>query len=299
MSQFPIKLFEGQINFVKFLRFHPCAEPMPILVETFFPCFLRMVIDLYLIDESDIAMDILEDYPRYGKGKPASRSLRHSFKKEKDGKRLSRKQVLTAPFIFQPNTMALTTFLYNVAAPLEKIGFAFMFYSAVDNFFHNWTSLLVQRGYCSLPALTGPLQRTANPQVQLAGQFGQSISMQNEIQNRASWPSASHAASLPPGTYTALLQMDIQSRSIFTITDIAAQIQEGTHPVGVHTYRGELTTFGPMERKTIFVSATVGSPSFLLNDVWWELYYAHPGAPQFDLHSATISIWMNYEEISY
>ena len=78
---FPTRLFEGQINFVKFLQFHPCADPMPILVETFFPCALRLAIDLYLYDAEDVAREVMRGYPKGGVGKPAARGLRHSFKK--------------------------------------------------------------------------------------------------------------------------------------------------------------------------------------------------------------------------
>lgn len=299
MSEFPIKLFQGQANFIKTLRYHPCADPFPILVETFFPCVLRMAVDLYLLDEQDIAMDVLEKYPRYGKGKPASRGYRHNSKRQTTKGPRTRKKVKAVPFIKKPFTKGLTTFLFHLAKPVEQVGFVFMFYSAVDNFFYNWSSLLIRRGYCELPALTGPLTLKANPGVQLASASGEPVSLAIEHQNRASWPHSSTAAVLPPGTYVVTWTARLKNNLNETKFPVRLVLKEGVFPVTLNRIEGEAVSAGPDSEISISVSGVVGSPTFLLNDVWWEIESVGAPLVLLDLLESTLTIWQDYEEISY
>jgi len=298
-QRFPIKLFEGQANFIKTLRFHPCAEPFPILVETFFPCVLMLAIDLYLFDEQDVAMDVLKDYPRYGKGKAASRGYRHNTKRTTaDGPR-SRKRIKAVPFLHKPVVKGLTTFLYNVAAPLEKVGFVFMFYSAVDNFFMNWSSLLIRRGYCELPALTGPITLKATPSVQVFTPSGSPCGHGTTVQNRGGWTHSAFAVNLPPGTYTAIWSMTVRNPTDTPKQPVKLTLKEGAMPVAVHSYSGPSEVIGGNTTQTIMASATFGSPTFILNQMWWECETDGSPLVQLDLLESTITIWQEYTEISY
>lgn len=299
MSEYPIKLFEGQVNFIKFLRFHPCADKLQIMVETFFPCALQLAIDLYLYDHEDVAREVLRQYPKGGKGVPSRRGLRHASKKKSPTGPKSRKVVKAVPFIRKPFVMGFSKFLFEVTAPLERIGFAMLFYGAVDNFFYNWTTLLVHRGYCSLPASTGPLIRTANAGSQFFSSGGNPISMPNIIQNRAGWGSNNVSAGLLPGSYTAILSITIKNNGLIGWLGIRAVIKTGTYPVSVHSYASEPVDVGPEQEVTLFVAAEVGTDFFILNGVWWEIDSVVTLSGVGELKAAQITIYQNYTEISF
>jgi len=298
-DDFPIKLFEGQINFVKFLKFHPCAEPFPILIETFFPCVLKMAIDLYLLDAQDVAMREFEKYPRYGRGVAARRTLRHQLKKIKNQKYVSRRVAVPVPFIERPAIKGLTTAIFWIANPLEKIGFAMLFYSSVDNFFYNWTSLLIRRGYCELPALTGPLSLRSNPGNQVFVTSGEPCAMPVEIQNRASWSHNSFSCSLPPGDYTATFRMTVKNNFSSTVGGVRLVIKEGTYPLPLARHESETVYVGPGQTVEIGVAAGVGSPTFVVNSLWWECESVGVPIAQLEQLSANFIVWQNYEEISF
>jgi len=296
---FPTRLFEGQVNFVKFLQFHPCADPMPILVETFFPCALRLAIDLYLYDVEDVAREVMRQYPKGGVGKPATRGLRHSFKKQRDTKVMARRQVKAVPFSHRPAVQQFTKFLFNITDPIEKLGFAMLFYNSVDQFFYNWTTLLVRRGYCELPALTGPLQLRGNDGTQFASNSGLPVSLPNVLVNRAGWAHSATAAVLPPGTYVAVFQCELRRPTPGITFGARIQLSEGSYPIAVATEYSPPQDVGADEWVTFMVSKTVGSPSFLLNEVWWECGLEIGLSALFDIRNASICIWQEYTEISY
>lgn len=296
---FPTRLFEGQVNFVKFLKFHPCADPMPILVETFFPCALRMAIDLYLFDVFDVAREVARDYPKSGKGAPARRGLRHSTKKRKDKKVMSRRIVKAVPFSHLPRVQLFTKTLFMLTDPIEKVGLMMLFYHSVDQFFYNWQSLLVRRGYCELPALTGPLQLRGNNGSQVASTGGNPISLPIIIQNRAGWSHSATAASMPPGTYVCIMQCRLRRPTPGTTPGIRLTLKEGGFPIAIHKYDGDLNNIGSDEFTTIMATATFGSPTFLLNEIWWELESTVAPFAVFDIEDAMCTIWQEYTEISY
>lgn len=296
---FPTRLFEGQINFIKFLKFHPCADPMPILVETFFPAALKMAIDLYIWDYDDVAREVYSGYERKPDGKPFSRKTRHSFKKKGDKGPMSRRQIKAVEFSARPKVQAFTKFLFEITAPIEKVGLMMLFYNSVDQFFYNWTTLLVRRGYCELPALTGPLQLVGPAGSVVATNSGNPISLPTVLVNRASWSHSATAASLPPGTYVAIFQCEVR-RPVAGITlGVQLILREGTYPIAVATERSDPVDVGPDEWVPLMVSKTFGSPTFVLNNVWWEIGLEIGLSALLDMRNPSITIWQNYEEISY
>jgi len=295
----PIRLFGGPVNFIKFLKFHPCADPMPILVETFFPAALRMAIDLYLLDYDDVAREVLRTYPQGGVGVKARRGLRHSFKKTEGKKVMARRQVKAVPFSHLPRVQQLTKFLFMITDPIEKIGFAIMFYNAVDNFYYNWTSLLIRRGYCELPALTGPLQLRANDSTILANESGAPLGMPIEIVNRAGWSHSAFSASLPPGSYVAVFTLDLKRTAPGYTPPVQLIIRQGASPIAVATYEGDAQPVGYDDWVSLSVSTPFGSPTFFANDIWWEVRTTISISALFDYRNASITIWQDYEEISY
>lgn len=298
MTEFPIRLFEGQANFIKTIKFHPCAEPFPILIETFFPCALQLAIDLYMLDSMDMLRERFRSYPQKGIAPPAKRGRRHSFKKQTNKGPLSRKQVKATNFLAKPLVAGFTKWLLIVTDPLEKIGFAMLFYNSVDQFFMNWSSLLIRRGYCELPALTGPLSLKGNAGSQVWSSTGNPVSTPIILQNRAAWSHSNTSATLPPGTYVIVFTAEIKTTGTTYIEGLYLTIKEGFFPVAAARYDGEKVNVGPDEWVTVSVTATFGSPTFLLNDVWWEATSTTPIAIT-DIRNATVVIWQDYEEISY
>lgn len=298
MTEFPIRLFEGQANFIKTLRFHPCAEPFPILIETFFPCALQLAIDLYMLDSMDMLRERFRSYPQKGISPSPKRGRRHNFKKRGPTGPLSRKQVKAVPFVAKPLIASFTKWLLLVTDPLEKVGFAMLFYNSVDQFFMNWSSLLVRRGYCELPALTGPLSLSGNPGSQIWSNGGLPVSTPNEIQNRAGWAHSNTSCALPPGTYTVIFTAMIKSLPGSYNSNLFLSIKEGFFPIAASRHDGEKVACGPDEYVAVSVTATVGSPTFILNEVWWEATSDAPLATTLikDMH---VIIFQNYEEISY
>lgn len=298
MTEFPIRLFEGQANFIKTLRFHPCAEPFPILIETFFPCALQLAIDLYMLDSMDMLRERFRSYPQKGIAPNFRRARRHSFKKQGKAGPLSRKQVKAVPFVAKPLVASFTKWLLLVTDPLEKIGFAMLFYNSVDQFFMNWSSLLIRRGYCELPALTGPLSLLGNAGSQVWSDTGNPVSCPNILQNRAGWSHSNTAAVLPPGTYVVVFTAEIKTTGTTYIDGLFLTIKEGFFPIAAAKEDGEKVTVGPDEWVPVSVTKVIGSPTFLLNDVWWEATSTTPLAIT-QIRNARVIIWQNYEEISY
>jgi len=295
----PIRLFGGPVNFIKFLKFHPCADPMPILVETFFPAALRMAIDLYLYDFDDVAREVMRRYPMGGVGATARRGLRHSFKKTQDKKVMARRQVKAVPFSHLPKVQAFTKFFFMITEPIEKVGLAMLFYNAVDNFYYNWTSLLIRRGYCELPALTGPLQLRANDSTLVATQSGNPLGMPIEIINRAGWSHSAFSASLPPGSYVAVFSLEVKRPTAGVTPGIQLILRQGSYPIHVDTYAGDYADVGNDDWVSLVVQTPFGSPTFFANEIWWEVRSLVAISATLEYRNANITIWQDYEEISY
>jgi len=243
-ENYPIKLFPKANNFVRYMVSHPCAEPWSVLVETFVPCFIKFAATIYIFDINDIAIERLRQIdeftsePRRKRGKKygKTRAVRDVMR----GKSFITKAVNPYSRINQ----GLTKTLLTVSAPLERIGFIWLLYSATDQFFYDWTTLLQYRNYCGTDASTGPLQRN---QPVGAGLFNTSrppLSLPFLIQNRGGWSSTQVAATLPANSYIAIFSL--QAKTNFgTIT--SAYLWLEIHVAGILTDRveSERQTIGP------------------------------------------------------
>jgi len=298
MTEFPIRLFEGQTNFIKTLRFNPCAEPMPLLVETFFPAAIQMAIDLTILGITDIAFDRLKQYPRYGKGKPASRSLSHSQKKRRDAKPLSRRVIQNYQGIKHPYTKGLTTALFWIYGPIEKVNFVIMFYNAVDQFFMNWSTLLIQRGYCSLPAITGPLSLAGNDGFQVVSTNPEPVSLPITLQDRALWSHTAFGASMPAGDYSIVFSCSIKATGSTQVNSIFLRIREQKFGLGLVIHEGERADALPDEWTNISVSASVGS-GLVGTILTWDIKSDIVLFGLLEIKEQRLTMWMNYEDHSF
>jgi len=298
MTEFPIRLFEGHTNFIKTLRFHPCAEPMPLLVETFFPAAIQMAIDLTILGITDIAFDRLKQYPRYGKGKPFARSLSHSQKKRRDAKPYARRVIQNYQGIKHPYTKGLTTALFWIYGPIEKINFVIMFYNAVDQFFMNWSTLLIQRGYCSLPAITGPLSLAGNDGFQVVSTVIEPVGMPITLQDRALWSHTAFGASLPAGDYTFTMSCSIKPTGSTQLNDIRLRVRELKFGVGLVFHFGEYVDALPDEWVNVSITASVGS-ELVGTVIEWGIISDVVLFGLMEIKDIRACMWLNYTEHSF
>lgn len=192
--------FPKAANFISFLYEHPCARPWWVYVETFIPAFLQLFITIATLDAEDILRE-------FAKGKAYERIAR-----SRGGSRHTRKPLmLNKPTKPQILTQRGLKTLLIITEPLEIIGFVWLLWSATEQFFYNWQSMLMQSAFCSTPIDTGPFYRSRAP-----GLFigilpeGSATPLPILQQDRAGWGSGGFSVSLPPGLYRGVYAVSIQ-----------------------------------------------------------------------------------------
>jgi hypothetical protein len=100
--------------------------------------------------------------------------------------------------------------LLVVTQPLEKIGLTWLVFSAVDQFFSDWQTLLELSDYCVDRGQTGPLTLSRGPGfISIVVGFVPVI-LNVLDQNRAGWTFSSIGADMPPGKYTSLFALTVK-----------------------------------------------------------------------------------------
>ena len=175
-------------NFLLHEISHPCARPWYVYVQTFLPAFIKLFFTLILLQLDDV----IRDYAavRAGEGPSGARRKGSHFKKLKG----AQAGTVTQRVFRQ----GLRTVL-KVTMPLEVIGFATLMYTAGDQFFYDWQSLLKLSDFCSRPAFTGPLSRDNPPGIVVPRPTGQGFGYDDLIQNRASWFTTPLSCVVPEG----------------------------------------------------------------------------------------------------
>ena len=191
-----IELFRKEANFIKDLITNPCARPWFVYVETFLPAFLKLMITVVLFDVEDAIRAHGESIVRDRKGK---KGKRHSPRIKAQG----------SPRKIDRYAMKGLKVLLVVTEPLEKIGFTWLVFSAVDQFFYDWQSLLETSGYCLTSDQLGPLTRGRGPGLVSFLEAGVPVILNNMLQNRASWPTTSLGAALPGGRFVAVFGLTV------------------------------------------------------------------------------------------
>ena len=178
---------------------HPCARPWYLYLQTFAPAFLKLFITLILLQLDDV----IRDYAivRAGDAPDGARRRGSHFRKLRGANQATKSQK-----IFR---QGLITVL-KVTAPLEAIGFVWLMYTAGDQFFYDWQSLLKKSDFCSRPANTGPLSRTDPPSQIGAQPFGQGFGYATLVQNRASWSTQPTRALVPEGNIDIMATLTVQ-----------------------------------------------------------------------------------------
>lgn len=269
MGYFPTRFLPGTKNFVETVMFHPCADPMPLLVQTFFPAALKMAFTLYTFDLFDIAQNRLRDYPRLRMPRTPSRAGSHLAKKKEPKRAFSRRLIDAHKGVYHPYAKTLTSFLFYLTWPLERLGLAILLYNAVDDFFYDWQYLLIEAGYCTFPANTGPLVRYTTEGSQIFPIGDAPVSCVTLEQNRASWPSTATAVTVPTGTFTVIFSMDVKSVGAYLG---GIYLQVGISLGGVTPfYEQSAPAFVNNETWTpIFVTATFTNNLFAFAQIEWK-----------------------------
>jgi len=210
-EKFPIRLFPKTQNFVKFIATHPCADPFPILVETFFPAFVKFAFTLYFMTPEDMAMLRFQEYERPPKRGGKSRGTGHNRKQRTVRGDLSRVKVIGESFTQQTYTQRMTQTLAYFFGPIERIGLKFLIYNAVEDLYYDWQTMLEARDYCSGNPNSGPIQLQGGTQNQLWGTTGFPISAPTVVQNRSGWPWSPFAIAVPVGQYYGWVAVTVRS----------------------------------------------------------------------------------------
>lgn len=250
-------IFPHAQNWANQMIFHECARPWFIWVTSFTPAFLKLFVTLATLD----AEDILRDYAK-GKAHEPTGGRRGGF-----GHVKKKGYAQVANKIDRFAQKGLKTLLV-VTEPLEKIGFAWLLYSATDEFFYDWQTALMNSAYCT-DAARGPFQRSrgggANVPI-LPG--GGATPLPNLDQNRANWTNGNFSVGLPAGSYTAMYAANVVAPNSGT-PGAGAQIRVSGN-IGPTLYQSGLTGLGPREHASLMIQATFFIP--IGGSAGWELY---------------------------
>ncbi len=185
-----ITLFPKEQNFIRFIISHACATPWYVWVETFLPAFVILIATTAFFDVEDAIRDHGKKISGTGKGRK--------------GKRHSPKIRVTAAkgLVNRWSQKGLATLLI-LTGPLEIIGFMWLIYAAVDQFFLNWETLLRKRDFCKTAPNTGPLQLSRGQGFISLVTGGVPVILDKLEQDRSSWSHTSIGATLPGGKFVA------------------------------------------------------------------------------------------------
>jgi hypothetical protein len=179
-------IFQGEANFIKFMVTNQCARPWFVYAETFLPAFLELLLTVLFLDLNDIVRAHGENIAEGGGGK-RGRKKRHAPRMRAAGAKTDVERYMQK---------GLKTLLV-VTQPLENIGFAILLYSAVDEFFYDWQTLIEQAPYCTLNDEWGPLSRSRGPGFITILPGGFPIIMTDLTQNRSGWTTSTIVAEVP------------------------------------------------------------------------------------------------------
>lgn len=235
-----IELFPNQKNFIKSIISHPCARPWYVWIETFIPSFIVLLATVAFFDVEDA----IRDHGKQISGKSGKgRKGRHSPKIRVAG----RKQTIE-----RWQQKGLRTLLV-VTQPLENLGFAWLLYAGVDQFFHAWQTLLENSDFCTQPIVSGPMQRTRGPGFISFVESGAAVIMTDGIQNRGAWPNNVFIVTLPEGLFNAFFVIKVKG-PIGGVDPVWCQLR-AIGFFGATDFRSETVALNEGEEGTMLISA--------------------------------------------
>lgn len=189
-------LFRKEANFIKAMISHPCARPWFVYLELFVPAFVKMMITVVLFDIEDAIRAHGESIVRDKKG---GTKKRHGIKLK----------VVGRPTAVDRYAQKGLKILLVVTKPIELVGFTWLLFSAVDQFFYDWQTLLEESDFCVDRGQSGPLTLQRGPGfVGILESFSPVI-LNIEAQDRAGWPHSSTVVELPFGSFKAFFALTV------------------------------------------------------------------------------------------
>ena len=175
-------------NFMRWLAFDTCARPFWVLMVTFVPAIIEAFITVKIWDINDLIRENAKAIAA-----PPRAGLKKAGKHSRLGKVPGREPPTKK---WARNGLA---HLLKWTQPLETLGFALLLYSAADQFFFRWQSLIEAVAPCETPL--GSFQRSATNVSWNMLFAGGAANMPDLEQNTASWLTTNFQVGLPPGNY--------------------------------------------------------------------------------------------------
>ena len=248
----------GANNFIKRIYWHNCARPWYVYVETFVPAFIKAVITISILDFNDVVRMHGERLAA-GRGRGPRRRKRHFTKvpvhmKETPTQRVFRRGLKT---------------LLIITAPLEAIGFAWLLYSAADQFWMDWSMLLEQSDFCDQPIFSGPCSRERGEgQIGILSS-GDIVPLPILTQNRAGWITNAFHVELPEGYHRAFFSLSIEGAGS-PLNGVFLRFFINTS-LGAFRRSGSPINIGVRERVDISVDADFFIPVGGAGSIAWEI----------------------------
>lgn len=252
------QLFPHANNFVKNIVFGDCATPWFVYVETFFPAFIKLLINQNLLLWDDVVRSIAEEKAgtRRRRGIRGGRHGRLNLLRNEatERERYARRGLRT---------------LLTITQPLETIGYIVLLWSAADRFYYDWQTLIQVRGPCSSPPAFRPFQRSrtggANVPILPAGA---AMPLPINDQNDPGFSNNTFSVGLPAGTYDAFWNANVKGPSGGSSGNRASL--RITNSPSSPTILGEATDLASGQEATLGLEAsfTVLNPG---GSVGWEL----------------------------
>jgi len=264
-------------NMISKLIFHPCSVPFQVYVETFTPCFLKMVLTIITWDLNDIIRNygyaIAEPPNRRG-----SKRKRH-IRPIKVSPRLS------------PAAATASNALNHVlkwSEPLEKIGYMMLLYHATEQFSRDWMSMLYNFEHCGKPESEGPYQAHCDPHNVGATGTPVLLALPFVDQNRANWSRGVANCSLPNGHFSITLEATFHNQAVNPATFSVGFFAALT--VGQQPYQSATITLGPGATGSVCFQRDIFVPLLTGTDIiWWTECQPLPIGQR--VEAASISIY--------
>ena len=187
-------LFPKTTNFVRFVFAQECDATFWVYAEAFFPAALKLALATTVPDINDLIR---------GRGEAIVDQSRAVSRKR--GGKFRRGAMVTFDAPQERYASRGLAFLLRVTEPIEKIGFRWLLYSATEDFFQDWQTLIIRSGACGTLPERGPLTRRTTGQRESMLPGGNPIALPIVDVNRSGWSTDLLGASLPDGQYMCLI----------------------------------------------------------------------------------------------
>jgi hypothetical protein len=238
-------------NFADRILYSNCARPWWVYVETFFPSYLKLVLTLGTPDLNDLVRARASQIA--GPGRVGS----HWRKRKVTGREPKHKRY----------SMNGLKWLLILTEPLELIGFTWLLYSATDEFFLDWMTLIEKTEYCTDPSTGGAFHRSRIGGPTVISPIGSGVSLPNLEFNPRNWITDNFGLRWPAGGFKVVLACKVSAR-LGVVPDVCAALQVVT-PFGSRFFYGEKRTCTVHEVTTIMVDLSWHRAAFGMQELKW------------------------------